>query len=155
MRKKWMILSAVVVGLDQFTKYLSTQHLAAVDAIKVLPGFDLVLSHNTGAAFGFLANSAGWQRWFFISLALVMSGIIYVWLGRLSVKDKQEAFGLSMILGGAIGNLVDRVMHGYVTDFIVLYYKNWQWPAFNLADSAICLGVVLLIPTLFKKHRVI
>ena len=145
-------ISAAVVGLDQFTKYLSTQYLTVVDLIQVLPGFDLALSHNTGAAFGFLANAAGWQRWFFIGLALVMSSIIYVWLGRLSPKNKQEAFGLSLILGGALGNVVDRIIHGYVTDFIVLYYKNWQWPAFNLADSAICLGVFLLIPLLYCQR---
>ena len=152
MRKIGIVIAAVVVGLDQLTKYLSTQHLTLVDSIKVFPGFDLTLSHNTGAAFGFLANAAGWQRWFFIGLALVMSSIIYVWLGRLSAKNKQEAFGLSLILGGALGNLVDRIIHGYVTDFILLYYKDWQWPAFNLADSAIFLGVVLLMPTLFKKN---
>ncbi|HXH55635.1 MAG TPA: signal peptidase II [Gammaproteobacteria bacterium] len=151
MRKQWIIISAIVIGLDQLAKYLSTQHLTLMDSIKVLPGFDLSLSHNTGAAFGFLAQAAGWQRWFFIGLALVMSSIIYVWLGRLSSKDKKEALGLSLILGGALGNLVDRIIHGYVIDFILLYYKDWQWPAFNLADSAICLGVVFLIPTLFKK----
>lgn len=153
MRKQWIVLSAVVVGLDQFTKYLSTQNLTFQESLKILPGFDLTLRHNTGAAFSFLANAAGWQRWFFIGLALVMSSIIYVWLGRLSAKDKQEAFGLSLILGGALGNVIDRIIHGYVIDFILLYYQDWQWPAFNLADSAICLGVVLLIPTLFKKHN--
>ncbi len=153
MRKKWIALSVLVVGLDQFTKYLSTEHLAAVDAIKVLPGFDLILSHNRGAAFGFLASSAGWQRWFFIGLALLMSIIIYIWLGRIAEKNKQEALGLSLILGGAIGNLIDRIAHGYVTDFILLYYKNWQWPAFNLADSAICLGVVFLLPMLFNSRH--
>lgn len=151
MRKKWILLSVIVVGLDQFTKYLSAQHLAAVDVIKVLPGFDLTLRHNTGAAFSFLANAAGWQRWFFIGLALLMSVIIYIWLGRVEAKNKHEAFGLSLILGGAIGNLIDRMVHGYVIDFILLYYKNWQWPAFNLADSAICLGVIFLIPNLLKK----
>jgi signal peptidase II len=152
MREQWIVVSAIVVGFDQLTKYLSTQHLTLVNSIKVLPGFDLALSHNTGAAFNFLANAGGWQRWFFIGLALLMSIIIYVWLGRLSTKDKQEAFALSLILGGAIGNVIDRITQGYVTDFILLYYKQWQWPTFNLADSAICLGVVLLMPILFKKN---
>jgi len=153
MRKQWIALSAVVVGLDQLTKYLITQHLTLMDSIKILPSFDLTLRHNAGAAFSFLASATGWQRWFFIGLALVMSSVIYVWLGRLSAQDKQEAFGLSLILGGALGNVIDRIMHGYVIDFILLYYKDWQWPAFNLADSAICLGVVFLIPTLFKKYN--
>lgn len=152
MREQWIIVSAIVVGFDQITKYLSTQHLTLVDKIKVFPGFDLTLRHNTGAAFNFLANAAGWQRWFFIGLALVVSSIIYVWLGRLTAKDKQEAFALSLILGGAVGNLLDRVTYGYVTDFILLYYKHWEWPAFNVADSAIFLGVVFLLPTLFKKN---
>lgn len=151
MRKQWIILSAVVIILDQFTKFLSTLYLTFSKSIKVLPGFDLTLRHNTGAAFSFLANASGWQRWFFIGLALAMSSIIYVWLGRVEAKNKQEALGLSLILGGALGNLIDRIIHGYVIDFILLYYKDWQWPAFNLADSAICLGVIFLIPILFKK----
>ncbi len=150
-REQWIMVSAFVVGFDQISKYLSTQHLMLVDKIKVFPGFDLTLRHNTGAAFNFLANAAGWQRWFFIGLAIVVSLVIYVWLGRLTAKDKQEAFALSLILGGAVGNLLDRISYGYVTDFILLYYKDWEWPAFNIADSAIFLGVVLLLPTLFKK----
>ena len=150
-REQWIMVSAFVVGFDQISKYLSTQHLMLVDKIKVFPGFDLTLRHNTGAAFNFLANAAGWQRWFFIGLALSVSVVIFVWLGRLTSKDKQEAFALSLILGGAVGNLLDRITYGYVTDFILLYYKEWEWPAFNIADSAIFLGVVLLLPTLFKK----
>jgi signal peptidase II len=151
-REKWLIVAALVIGFDQITKYLSTVHLASIHALPVFPGLDLSLRYNTGAAFSFLANAGGWQHWFFIGLALVVSAIIYLWLGRLSVQDKQEGLALSLILGGAIGNLMDRLTEGAVIDFIVLYYnQQWQWPAFNLADSAIFVGVLLLIPILWKK----
>jgi len=153
MRKWWLGISVLVIGLDQFTKYLSTLHLALVNSIPVFPGFDLTLRHNTGAAFNLLAGASGWQRWFFIGLALVVGVVIYIWLSKLSPKEKQEGLALSLILGGAIGNLIDRIVNGQVTDFILLYYKEWQWPVFNLADTAICIGVLLLVPILFKKHH--
>ncbi len=158
MRAIWLLNAGFVMGLDQLTKYLSTRYLMLNDQISIFPGLDLTLRHNTGAAFSFLANASGWQRWFFIGLALLMSTIIYVWLGRLYsceryvTRAKQEGFALSLILGGAIGNVIDRLMHGYVIDFILLYYEKWQWPAFNLADSAICVGAILLFPVLFKKQ---
>ncbi len=151
MLKKGLILAVFVIGLDQFTKYLSTTYLKLMDSIPVLPGFDLTLRYNTGAAFSFLANESGWQRWFFIALGLLVSLIIVGWLGKLSFKDKQEGFALALILGGAIGNLIDRIIHGHVIDYLLLYYKTWEWPAFNLADAAICIGVMLLAPLLFKK----
>ena len=148
---KWLINSATIVGLDQLTKYLSVRYLSFNQDFPVLPGFDLTLRHNTGAAFSFLANASGWQRWFFILLALTMSVIIYFWLRRLSPQAKQEGFALSLILGGALGNFIDRLVHGYVIDFILLHYERWEWPAFNIADSAICIGAILLLPSLWKK----
>jgi signal peptidase II len=144
-RKIWICIAVFIVMLDQITKYLSTQYLRFDDWITVFPGFALTLRHNTGAAFNFLANADGWQRWFFVGLAMVVSSIIYTWMGRLTPQNKSEGFALSLILGGALGNLVDRVADGYVTDFVLLYYKSWQWPAFNIADSAIFLGVVFLL----------
>jgi len=152
MRILWLASSAWVIGLDQFTKYLSIRYLTFDQEVSVLPGFALTLRHNTGAAFSFLASASGWQRWFFILLALVMSTIMFIWLGRLSEHAKQESFALSLILGGALGNLIDRLIHGYVVDFILLYYQKWQWPAFNVADTAICIGTILLIPILCKKN---
>jgi len=152
MREKWLVISIFVLGFDQFTKYLSTQRLALVDSIAVFPGLDFTLRYNKGAAWSFLANASGWQRWFFIGLTILISIGIYVWLGRLSTKEKQAAFALSLVLGGAFGNLLDRINYGYVIDFILFHYQSWQWPAFNLADTAICIGVALLIPTLVKKH---
>lgn len=152
MRDQWLTVAMLVVGCDQITKYWCIEHLSLVNAIKVFPGLDLTLRYNSGAAFNLLSDASGWQRWFFIGLAFVVCFVIYLWLGQLSRRDKQESFALSLILGGAFGNLLDRMINGHVTDFIVLYYKQWQWPAFNLADTAICIGVILLIPTLFWKH---
>ncbi len=151
LRNKWLLLAVVIIGFDQLTKYLSTTHLQLMESVNVFPGFDLTLRYNTGAAFSFLANESGWQRWFLSGLGLIVSGIIYSWLGKLSAKDKQEGFALGLILGGAVGNLIDRISYGHVIDYLLFYYKAWEWPAFNLADTAICLGVFLLIPILFKK----
>jgi signal peptidase II len=148
--KHWVLLALVVVVLDQISKCFSLIYLSPQTPLPVLPSFDLVLRYNTGAAFSFLADASGWQRWFFVGLAIVASAVIFKWLGKLSPKEKLESFALSLILGGALGNMMDRVTNGYVVDFILLYYRHWQWPAFNLADSAICLGVFLLIPTLFR-----
>ncbi len=131
-----LIIAFAVIIFDQITKYWSTLYLAR-QHYSVFKGFDLVLSHNTGAAFSFLASASGWQRWFFSALAVGVSVAIYGWLGRLERNQKQEALALSLILGGALGNLIDRLCYGHVIDFIVLYYEHWAWPAFNVADSAI------------------
>ncbi len=144
----WIPLCVII--LDQITKYGSSLYLAS-HSVRVFEGFDLVLSHNKGAAFSFLANASGWQRWFFSALAVVMSLVIYHWLGRLKQHETQEALALSLILGGAIGNLIDRLCYGHVIDFILLYYHQWAWPAFNIADSAISLGMILWIASCFKK----
>ncbi len=151
MRDKWLTVAAFVMGFDQISKYYMTTELTVLKQIIVFPGFDFVLRHNTGAAFSLLASAPGWQRWFFIGLGFLVSFIIYIWMGRLSAKQKLEGFALALIFGGAVGNMLDRILLGSVTDFILLYYKTWEWPAFNLADMAIFFGVVLLIPTLFKK----
>lgn len=143
-------VAAVVLILDQLTKWLSTMYLSMSSSYTLFPGFDLTLRHNTGAAFSFLADAAGWQRWFFVILALVVSIIIITWLKQLNKAQKMEGLGLALILGGAIGNLIDRLLNGYVIDFIVLYYKEWQWPAFNIADTAICVGVFLFIVGMIK-----
>jgi signal peptidase II len=141
----------VIILLDQISKWLILQTLEPFQNIRVLPGFDLTLQYNKGAAFSFLAHASGWQRWFFITLAVMMSIVIFLWLNRLKDKDKVEGLGLALILGGALGNVIDRVVFGHVIDFILLYYKNWQFPAFNIADSAICVGVVLLGFSLLTK----
>ncbi len=154
-RRHYLMITVLILLLDQFTKYLAVQYLSLGRSLPVFWGFDLALRYNTGAAFSFLAEASGWQRWFFVGLALVMSVIIFIWLGRITSKKKLEAFGLALILGGALGNAWDRVMNGRVTDFIVLYYKTWEWPAFNIADAAISIGVVLFVLQIFsvKAHK--
>jgi signal peptidase II len=118
-------------------------------SIPLLPFFKLTYVHNTGAAFSFLSEAGGWQRWFFAGLALVISVVIAVWLSRLEKNETLLAVALSLILGGAVGNLIDRLAYGYVIDFLDVYYGTWHWPAFNIADSAITLGVVLMLAESF------
>src|SRR5690606_13493175 len=109
--------------------------------------------HNPGAAFSFLSNASGWQRWFFTGIAAVVSVMLIVWIARIAATKKLETFALAMILGGAVGNLYDRVQHGYVVDFIVVHYKDNYFPAFNLADSSITLGAILIILDLFLTRE--
>lgn len=142
---KWLWLSLFVILLDQGTKYLALSQLPLYQPVSVLPFFNFTLVYNTGAAFSFLADAGGWQQWFFLGLALVVSIGLVFWLRRLSSNAPWEAFAVALILGGALGNVIDRIWHGYVIDFIDLYYQGWHWPAFNIADSAITVGVVLLV----------
>lgn len=144
-------IAMLVVLLDQGSKWLVTQAFEYGETLAVFQSFALTLRYNTGAAFSFLAESSGWQRWFFVAIAALVSSIIFVWLGRLTKKDKVEALGLSLILGGALGNVIDRLFHGYVVDFILLYYKDWQFPAFNIADTAINFGVFFVVLSLLKR----
>lgn len=141
----WLWLSAVVVVLDLVSKAIATHYLTLYQPVPVFPGFNWTLAHNAGAAFSFLASESGWQRWFFSVLALAVSVGIILWIRRLSATQTLLAFGLALVLGGAVGNLWDRVTLGYVVDFIDLYYQQYHWPAFNIADSAISVGAVLLV----------
>ncbi len=145
--RRWLALAMMVVGLDQLTKSLASQWLFYAQPQAVLPGFNLTLLHNPGAAFSFLANEGGWQRWLFSALALAVSFYLVVLLRAASSPVYRG--GLSLILGGALGNVIDRMRLGYVVDFIQVYYRTWSFPAFNLADSAITLGAVLLICSTF------
>lgn len=140
-----MWLSALVVGLDQLTKWVATSRLTLHEPLAVLPSVNLTLTHNTGAAFSFLSGAGGWQRWFFAAVAATVSVVIVQWLRRLPPGSGWLAAGLALVLGGAVGNLVDRLRLGYVVDFVDLYYAGWHWPAFNVADSAITVGVVILV----------
>ncbi|HAI70439.1 MAG TPA: signal peptidase II [Gammaproteobacteria bacterium] len=141
----WLGLSFVVIVLDQITKVWVSATLALNQPIAVLPFFDLRLLHNPGAAWSILATAGGWQRWFLAGLALIVSGIIVVWLSRLKSQQRWLACALALVLGGAIGNVIDRILYGYVVDFIDIYYQQWHWPAFNIADSAISVGAVMLL----------
>jgi signal peptidase II len=142
---KWGWISVLVLVLDQASKWLASGALAVGESIPLVPMVALARAHNYGAAFSFLDNASGWQRWFFVLLALVVCGFLLVWLMRLARHEIRAALGISLILGGAVGNLVDRVRLGYVIDFIDVYYRSWHFPTFNLADSAITLGAGLLI----------
>ena len=150
---KWLWLSVVVIVLDQWTKWLASANLVLHDPVPITPSFNIMLAHNTGAAFSFLSDAGGWQRWFFIVLAIAVSIVLVVWLARLAVTERWTAVSLSLVLGGAIGNVWDRIQLGYVVDFIQLYYDKWYWPAFNIADSAICVGAVMLIIESFKGEK--
>jgi len=141
----WLGLTAIVILLDWHSKQWVSDALELYRPQEVFSWLNITLAHNYGAAFSFLSDAGGWQRWFFIVLASGVSLVLLVWLLRLPRKEWLTALGLSLILGGAIGNLVDRIQLGYVVDFIDVYYKNWHYPAFNVADSAITCGVILLL----------
>lgn len=141
----WLLVSVIVVAVDQYTKQLVTARFALFDRLEVLPFFDLVRMHNTGAAFSFLANASGWQNWFFTGVALLVSGLLLGWFFRQPAGRIVVPLGLVLVLGGAIGNLIDRVRQGYVVDFFLFHYDRWSFPAFNVADAAITVGVILLL----------
>jgi signal peptidase II len=142
----WLWLSLLVIALDQWTKYLITEHLDEFEEVILLPVLELMRLHNEGAAFNFLSGASGWQRWLFITLGLVVSGAILFWLRRLPATGRSLlAAGLCLVLGGALGNVIDRVLWGHVIDFIRVHYEEWYFPAFNVADSSITVGAGLLI----------
>ena len=141
---RWLAVSAAVVVADLATKAWASRSIAYGDVIPVTPFFNLVLTHNTGAAFSFLADAGGWQRWFFTAVAIVISVVLVIML-RSPHRDRLVPMALSLVLGGALGNLWDRVTLGHVVDFVQLHAGGYYWPAFNVADSAITVGVVLLV----------
>jgi signal peptidase II len=146
---KWLWLSALAIALDQASKLVVDNTMQLYQSIPLMPYFNLTYVHNTGAAFSFLSEAGGWQRWFFAALALIISIVLSVWLARLQKHETLLALALSLILGGAVGNLIDRLAYGYVIDFMDVYYNTWHWPAFNIADSAITLGVMLMLAESF------
>jgi signal peptidase II len=141
----WLFLAILVVALDQWTKLLANSQLDYNVPVEILPVFDLTLRYNTGAAFSFLSEAGGWQRWFFTAVAVIVSVVLVVWLYRLRDEQKLLACSLALILGGAIGNVWDRVQLGYVVDFISVHWQQHYFPAFNIADSAITIGAGLMI----------
>lgn len=142
----WLLLSLVVIVLDQLSKWFVLRTLTPYVPHPVIPGvLDWTLAFNTGAAFSFLAGGTGWQTWLFAILAVIVSFVLIAWLARTHRDDWRSAAPLALIVGGALGNLIDRLVHGQVTDFIQVYWRTWSWPAFNLADSAICVGALGLI----------
>ncbi len=142
---KWLWLTLIVTVLDQGAKYLASTQLEYAVPLPMMPSFNLTLLHNTGAAFSFLSDAGGWQRWMFIGLAILVTVVIVMWLRKLDARNWVAAMALALVLGGAIGNLIDRLRLGYVVDFVQLYYESWYFAAFNIADSAITAGAALLI----------
>jgi signal peptidase II len=141
----WMGLALVIVVLDQATKYCASAWLSYAEPLAIVPSLNFTLVHNTGAAFSLLSDASGWQRWFFASIALVVGVVITLWLRQVKEDETWLPLALSLILGGAIGNFWDRIYFGYVIDFIQVYYEAWFFPAFNIADSAICVGAAILL----------
>ena len=149
---KYLFITSLVIVFDQVSKWLMVSRLSLYETVIVMPYFNLTMAHNEGAAFSFLSQAGGWQRWFFIWLALIISVVLLVWLAKLKPTEKLEAISLSLILGGALGNVIDRISYGYVIDFIDLYIGHNHWPVFNIADSAICIGAILLVADSFKSE---
>ena len=154
-RLGWLWLTLLVLVIDLTTKVYFDNSLQMYQQIVVIPDlFSWTLAYNTGAAFSFLADSAGWQRWLFALIAVVVSTVLVVWLKRLGRNDTWLAIALALILGGALGNLYDRIAYGHVVDFILVHWQNrWYFPAFNFADSAICVGAVMLALDMFKSKK--
>ena len=154
---KWLSISAIVVAFDLATKHLIQQNFVFGDLHSVTSFFDLVRYHNEGSAFGFLNDAGGWQKWFFNGISIVASVVIIYLLKKHSQNNHQNeklfCAGLALVLGGAIGNLYDRITLGYVVDFLNFHLNNHYWPAFNVADSAICVGVALLLWDSFKQEK--
>ncbi|MEO6118002.1 MAG: signal peptidase II [Methylotenera sp.] len=149
---RWFFISVIVVALDLFTKYLVQNAFQYGEHLTITSFFDLVRYHNEGAAFSFLANAGGWQKWFFSGVSMVAI-VVITYLIRKHHNEKLFCLGLALVLGGAIGNLYDRMTLGYVVDFLYFHYQGFAWPAFNVADSAICVGVALLLLDSFKKPQ--
>jgi len=141
----WLLAACALCFLDQLVKYFAVSYLTYGVAYPVMPGFNLTLLHNTGAAFSLLDDQSGWQRWFLSCITIAVSIGIVFWIAFIDSSERWVLLALSLILGGALGNLTDRVSLGHVVDFIQIYYDRWFWPAFNVADAAICVGAVMLI----------
>jgi signal peptidase II len=148
----WYALAALVIVLDQLSKWLALASIMPGEVIYFAPFWNWVLTFNPGAAFSLLADQSGWQRWFFVALAAVICG----WLLRLLARHQHEflqPLAFSLIIGGAIGNVIDRFVFGAVVDFLYFHIGRYGWPAFNVADSAICVGVGLMLLAQFREHR--
>ena len=148
---RWLWLAGLVIVLDLGTKALASSMLTYGVPVPVMPMFNFTLLHNTGAAFSFLAGESGWQRWFFVTLAAVVSVVLFRWLKTLQANETWSAIAIVLILGGALGNVYDRVVHGYVVDFLHFYWNDYHFPAFNIADTAITIGAGMMIIDIFRQ----
>jgi signal peptidase II len=150
---KFLWFSVLIIVFDQISKYWAVTQLPFHQTVNVMPYFDWYLTYNHGAAFSFLADAGGWQRWFFTITTIIISTVIFFWIKKLEPHERITAIALSLILGGAIGNLIDRIYLGYVVDYVQIWLGNYPWPAFNIADAAISVGAVILILTSFVDPK--
>jgi signal peptidase II len=149
---RWWWLIALVLVVDQLSKVWVIQNFSLGESVSLLPVFNFTYARNYGAAFSFLGDAGGWQRWFFTLIAVVVSIVLAVWLSRLAKTQLKLSLALSLIISGAIGNLIDRSLYGYVVDFLHVFYQSWHYPIFNIADCAISIGAVLLIWDSFSSE---
>lgn len=149
---RWLWLTVVVIAVDLATKYTVLANFALYERKEITSFFSLLYVRNYGAAFSFLNDAGGWQRWLFTGLAIAVCIGLLFWMRRLPAQDGLQAGGSALIIGGALGNLYDRTVHGFVVDFLDFHLGQWSWPAFNVADSAICVGAVLLVLASFRKE---
>ena len=151
---RWLWLSVAVIVADQLAKSWIVQHFTPFERVRLLPVLDVILTYNTGAAFSFLSDASGWQRWLFVVLAVGISAMLIAWMRRLRADSQGLlACGLALIIGGALGNMIDRLLHGRVVDFILAHWGNHLFPAFNVADSAITIGAALVILDALLESR--
>lgn len=149
---RFLWITIVVLVLDQWSKHAVVGSMSLYESIQLTGFFNLTYVHNYGAAFSFLHDAGGWQRWFFTGIALAISALLLYWLKQTPKQQVRLPVAFSFILGGAIGNVYDRLVHGYVIDFLDFYYQQWHWPAFNVADSAIFIGAAMLILDMFLTN---
>lgn len=149
----WLVLSLILLTFDQLTKWVVSTEMVLYQSIDILPVFNFTYVHNYGAAFSFLSDAGGWQSYFFSIIAIIISVVLVYWLKKQPAKNKVLCSAYALVLAGAIGNLIDRLVYGYVIDFLHVYYEQWDFPVFNVADVAISLGAGLLILDAFYEHK--
>lgn len=149
----WLWVAVLVLLLDQLTKWAALVYLAPYQPVALLPHFNLMLAFNPGAAFSFLGDAGGWQRWLFVGLALVVSAVLIVWMWRNAREQRWLNLGLALVLGGALGNVIDRMMTGKVVDFLDFYWGVWHYPTFNVADMGITVGAGLLLLDAWQHRK--
>ena len=152
---RWLLLAFVIFLADIAIKFVVMENMGYgwSNRIEILPFFNLLYVHNYGAAFSFLSDQGGWQRWFFTAIAFAVTAMLTYWMSKLPAKEKWNNIAYAMIIGGAVGNVFDRVVHGFVVDYLDFYWGTYHWPAFNLADMGICIGAAMIILDGFRKDK--
>lgn len=150
---RWLWITLIILLLDRATKMLIQQYFTLYDTLRITPFFNLTLAYNKGAAFSFLNSAPGWQMWIFGGIAIIITGVLLFWLKKIYYSDRWISIALTLIIGGALGNLCDRLCYGHVIDFLQLHIAGYYWPVFNVADSSICVGAFMLVIDAFLKKN--